>query len=146
MESDWPATTQETDDMLGRLGLERGDTVPGYAGRAFRLSGDRDLSASFLLVNTFQEALVSLHALGNGQAPEVQRVYQETTEELAAQHGAPTKDYDRRRPPSEASHWLLGPARVSLYCHADYQSAAMTIQLAIEHLERTAASDEEDDD
>lgn len=132
--------------MLARMELERGDTVPGYSGRAYRLTGERDLDASFLLVNTFEDALVSLHALGNGQAPHVQQVYLETADELSAEFGPPTKDYDRRRPPSEASHWVMGPARISLYCHADYQSAAMTIQLAIEHLERTAALEEEDEE
>ncbi|USQ77933.1 hypothetical protein [Ornithinimicrobium cryptoxanthini] len=143
MDGGWPGTEAELDAFLGELRLTRADTLPGYPGRAFRLTGERELDASFVLAHTYDGALVGLHILGNGMAQDVQRVCGEMSADLTEVHGPPRKDYDRRRPPSEASHWLVGPARISVYCHADYQSAAMTLQLALEHVERT---DQAEDD
>lgn len=143
LDGGWPATEAQLDELLARLELARADDLPGYTGRAFRLLGERDLDASFVLAHTYDGALVGLHVLGNGMAQDVQRVAGEITAELTAAHGLPRKDYDRRRPPSEASHWLVGPARISVYCHADYQSAAMTLQLALEHVERTTLAEEQ---
>lgn len=143
MDGGWPATEAEFDALLEQLQLSRADTLPGYPGRAFRLVGDRDLDASFVLAHTYDGALVGMHILGNGMAQDVQRICAEMTAELTELHGPPRKDYDRRRPPSEASHWLVGPVRLSVYCHADYQSAAMTLQLALEHVERTDQAEED---
>lgn len=143
MDGGWPSTDAQVDELLARLQFVRADNLSGYPGRAFRLTGDRDLDASFVLAHTYDGALVGLHVLGNGMAQDVQRVCGEMASELTAAHGPPAKDYDRRRPPSEASHWLVGPARISVYCHADYQSAAMTLQLAMEHVERTNLAEDE---
>lgn len=139
---EWPVSQEAIDDFLGRLGFARGEVVPGHTGQAFRLTGDRELAADYLIVHEFDDALVGFHALGVGPSPEVQQVYEQAVTDLASEHGEPEKAYDRRRPPSEVSHWTLGPARVSVFCHADHHAPNRTIQLAIEHIERSAHADE----
>lgn len=143
VDGEWPAGREEVDAFLQRLGLARGEAAPGHSGRAYRLTGDRELAADYLIVHELDQALVGFHALANGRAEQVQDVYDDAASELTAQHGAPEKAYDRRRPPSEVSHWVVGAARVSLFCHADYQSPGRTLQLAIEHIERSARADAE---
>lgn len=145
VDAEWPAGRERVDAFLHGLGLSRGEAAPGHSGRAFRLTGDRDLAADYLIVHEFDQALVGFHALANGAADQVQDVYLEAASDLTAQHGAPEKAYDRRRPPSEVSHWVVGPARVSLFCHADYQSPGRTLQLAIEHIQRSDQADAEAD-
>lgn len=143
VEGEWPVTQEAIDAFLTRLELRRGEVAPGHIGQAFRLVGDRELAADYLIVHEFEEALVGFHALGVGPAREVQQVYESTVSDLAARHGEPQKAYDRRRPPSEVSHWAVGPARVSVFCHADHDAPTRTIQLAIEHIERSAHADVE---
>ena len=145
VDEEWPVGRKQVDAFLERLGLGRGEPAPGHSGRAFRLTGDRDLAADYLIVHEYDGALVGFHALANGVADQVQDIYHRASEELTARHGTPEKAYDRRRPPSEVSHWVIGPARVSLFSHADFQAAGRTIQLAIEHIERSAQADAEDD-
>lgn len=142
LSGDWPVDQGSIDDFLDRLDLTRGDTAPGHTGQAFRLTGDRDLAADYLIVHEFRHSLVGIHALANGASGDVVEVYEEAAAELGQRHGPPEKAYDRRRPPSEVSHWVVGPARVSLFCHADHNSPARTIQLAIEHIERSAFADQ----
>lgn len=143
VEGEWPVTQEAIDAFLSRLELARGEVVPGHTGQAFRLTGDRELAADYLIVHEFDDALVGFHALGVGPAPDVQEVYEAAVTELTSHHGEPEKAYDRRRPPSEVSHWVLGPARVSIFCHADHNAPNRTVQLAIEHIERSAHADEE---
>ncbi|WP_109471302.1 hypothetical protein [Ornithinimicrobium cavernae] len=145
LDGEWPVTQGAIDAFLDRLELARGEVAPGHTGQAFRLTGERDVAADYLIVHEFQDALVGFHALGIGRAEDVQRVYGEAVDELAAVHGAPEKAYDRRRPPSEVSHWVVGPARVSIFCHADHRAPTQTIQLAIEHIERSAQADDQAD-
>ncbi|USQ82083.1 hypothetical protein [Ornithinimicrobium faecis] len=140
---EWPVTQKAIDDFLVRLEFARGEVVPGHTGQAFRLTGDRELAADYLIVHEYDDALVGFHALGVGPAQDVQRVYQQSVAEMTSLHGEPEKAYDRRRPPSEVSHWVLGPARVSIFCHADHNAPNQTIQLAIEHIERSAHADED---
>ncbi|MCK0113189.1 hypothetical protein MWU75_13660 [Ornithinimicrobium sp. F0845] len=142
LDGEWPDGQGSVDAFLDRLALSRGDTAPGHTGQAFRLTGERDLAADYLIVHEFRSSLVGIHALANGSAGDVLQVYEDAAGELEDQHGPPEKAYDRRRPPSEVSHWVVGPARVSLFCHADHNSPARTIQLAIEHIERSAFADE----
>src|SRR5699024_3145609 len=111
LDGQWPTSQQAIDEFLERLSLSRGEVAPGHTGQAFRLVGERDLAADYLIVHELQDALVGFHALGIGPAADVQRVYREAVAELAAEHGQPDKAYDRRRPPSEVSHWDIGPAR-----------------------------------
>lgn len=138
----WPDSLDQVDAVLADLSLARGDTVPGHTGSAYRLTGGRDLSADYLVVHLLDDSLVGFHALGGGSDREVQELYARTQEALTERHAAPTRDYDRRRPPSEVSHWLVGPARVSLFQHLDRRPPGMTIQLALEHIERAARADE----
>lgn len=138
----WPATQDGIDTFLAGLGLARADAAPGHTGRAHHLTGERDLAADYVIVHEFEDALVGVHALANGPAAQVQALYEETVAELEAAHGSPEKAYDRRRPPSEVSHWEVGANRVALFCHADHNSTARTIQLAIEDTERAADTDE----
>ncbi|QDO88716.1 hypothetical protein FNH13_10570 [Ornithinimicrobium ciconiae] len=145
VDPEWPTGQEAVDAFLERLHLARGEAAPGHSGRAFRLTGDRELAADYLIVHEFEKALVGVHALANGPAQQVQDVYDEATEQLTTQHGTPEKAFDRRRPPSEVSHWVVGPARVSLFCHADHEAPGRTLQLAIEHIERSALADAEPD-
>lgn len=141
LKGDWPEGQEQIDAFLDRLDLVRTDTAPGHQGQAFRLGGDRDLAADYLIVHEFRSALVGIHALANGPAEDVLRTYELVAQDLTTLHGPPEKAYDRRRPPSEVSHWVLPPSRISLFCHADHHSPARTIQLAIEHIERSAFAD-----
>ncbi|WP_114907532.1 hypothetical protein [Ornithinimicrobium murale] len=143
---DWPVTQEAIDAFLNRLELSRGEIAPGHTGQAFRLVGERKLAADYLIVHELDNALVGFHALGIGPADEVQDLYEQVVAEMTSQRDQPEKAYDRRRPPSEVSHWVLGPARVSLFCHADHNAPNRTIQLAIEHIERSAQADDEGDD
>lgn len=145
VESEWPVTQEAIDAFLARLDLARGEVAPGHTGQAFRLTGDRDLAADYLIVHEYADALVGFHALGVGAAQDVQSVYEAAVTDLAARHGQPEKDYDRRRPPSEVSHWVVGPARVSIFSHADHDAPQRTIQLAIEHIDRSLQADEDGD-
>lgn len=141
VDGEWPSGQAQVDEFLSQLHLSRGEPAPGHSGLAYRLTGDRDLAADYLIVHEFDEALVGFHALAHGSAEDVHAVYEHTVLELTAQHGEPEKAYDRRRPPSEVSHWDVGPARVSIFSHADYESPGRTLQLAIEHIDRSTRAD-----
>lgn len=143
VDGEWPVTQEAIDAFLTRLQLARGEVAPGHTGQAFRLTGERELAADYLIVHEYDNALVGFHALGVGPADEVQSVYGETVARMISAHGDPERAYDRRRPPSEVAHWVVGPARVSVFCHADHHAPNRTVQLAIEHIERSAHADEE---
>ena len=138
----WPDSLDSVDTALAGLGLARGATAPGHTGTAYRLTGDRELSADYLVAHLLEDGLVGFHALGSGSAKDVQDLYAQTAAALTGLHGTPHRDFDRRRPPSEVSHWLVEPARVSLFQHLDRRPPGMTIQLALEHVERSAYADE----
>lgn len=143
LEGEWPVTQEAIDAFLTRLHLARGEVAPGHTGQAFRLTGERDLAADYLIVHEYDNALVGFHALGVGPAQEAHAVYEETVTRMISAHGDPERAYDRRRPPSEVAHWVIGPARVSVFCHADHHAPNRTVQLAIEHIERSAHADED---
>lgn len=142
----WPTDRASIDAALAQMDLARGDAAPGHYGQTFRLIGDRDLAADYLICSEFRTCLVGVHALAHGSAQEVLDVYERVAADLTQHHGVPEKNYDRRRPPSEVSHWIIGPARVSLFCHADHNSSGRTIQLAIEHIDRSTFADQHHDE
>lgn len=139
----WPESLEGVDAALAALGLARGETAPGHTGSAFRLTGDRELAADYLVVHLLGDGLVGFHVLGSGSARDVQDLYAQTVAALTDSHGTPHRDFDRRRPPSEVSHWVVEPARVSLFQHLDRRPPGMTIQVALEHIERSAQADDQ---